>query len=59
MHTLVLYIARNKEFLVTSLVVMISLLFLGYFKENSQVSPALQGLIVGIAVFFGYPPALL
>lgn len=55
MHTLVLYIARNKEFLVTSLVVMISLLFLGYFKENSQVSPALQGLIVGVAVFLVIP----
>lgn len=55
MHTLMLLLARNKEFLVTSLVVMASLLFLGYFKESSQVSPALQSLIVAVAVFLVIP----
>ncbi len=55
MRSLILFIVRNKEFLVTSLVVMISLLFLGYFKENSQISPALQGFIVVAAVFLVIP----
>lgn len=50
-----LILARNKEFLVTSLVVMVSLLFLGYFKESSQISPALQSLIVAAAVFLVIP----
>jgi membrane protease YdiL (CAAX protease family) len=50
-----LILARNKEFLVTSLVVMVSILFLGYFKESSQISPALQGLIVAVAVFLVIP----
>lgn len=55
MQRVQLMLARNKEFLVTSLVVMVAILFLGYFQENSQVSPALQGLIVGIAVFLVIP----
>lgn len=34
---------------------MVSILFLGYFKESSQISPALQGLIVAVAVFLVIP----
>lgn len=48
-------ISRNKEFLTTTLVVVISILFLGYFKESEQVDPKIQGLIVASTVFLVIP----
>lgn len=55
MHSLILLLIRHKEFIVTTLVVVTSILFLGYFKESQQVNPELQGLIVAIAVFLVIP----
>lgn len=48
-------LSRNKEFLTTTLIVVISILFLGYFKESEQVDPKIQGLIVASTVFLVIP----
>ncbi len=48
-------LSRNKEFLTTTVIVVISILFLGYFKESEQVDPKIQGLIVATTVFLVIP----
>ena len=48
-------LSRNKEFLTTTVIVVISILFLGYFKESEQVDPKIQGLIVASTVFLVIP----
>jgi len=55
MHSLITLLSRNKEFLTTTFLVVVSILFLGYFKSSDQVSPELQGLIVTMAVFLAIP----
>ncbi len=55
MHSLITLLSRNKEFLTTTFIVVVSILFLGYFKSSDQVSPVLQGLIVIAAVFLVIP----
>lgn len=48
-------LSRNKEFLATTLIVVVSILFLGYFEESEQVDPKIQGLIVAAVVFLVIP----
>lgn len=48
-------LSRNKEFLTTTVIVVVSILFLGYFKESEQVDPKIQGLIVASTVFLVIP----
>lgn len=55
MFTILRLLSRNKEFLATTVIVVISILFLGYFKESEQVDPKIQGLIVAITVFLVIP----
>lgn len=55
MRTLLLTIARHKEFIMTTVMVAASILFLGYFEGNDRVNPQLQGLIVSAAVFLVIP----
>lgn len=49
--------ARHKEFIGTSIVVIASVLLLGYFEENETINPALQTLILAIGVFLVIPLA--
>lgn len=55
MHTLLLTLARHKEFLATMLVIIAGFFFLGSFEVSEAVSPWLQGLIVTTAVFLVIP----
>lgn len=55
MSTILHSLSRNKEFLTTTVIVVISILFLGYFKESEQVDPKIQGLIVASTVFLVIP----
>lgn len=55
MSTMLHSLSRNKEFLTTTVIVVISILFLGYFKESEQVDPKIQGLIVATTVFLVIP----
>lgn len=47
----------NKRFIVTGLLVVFSILFLGYFTESTKVNPVFQTLLVS-ATFFLVVPAL-
>lgn len=55
MSTMLHSLSRNKEFLTTTVIVVVSILFLGYFKESEQVDPKIQGLIVASTVFLVIP----
>lgn len=55
MHALFLLIARQKEFLITTLVVIGSISFLGFFEESPDLNPQIQGAIVATAVFLVIP----
>lgn len=55
MPPFLLLLSKNKEFIATTFMVVASILFLGYFEGSDQVSPAIQGLIVAIAVFLVIP----
>lgn len=55
MHTLLLILARQKEFLITTLVILGSLFFLGSIEGGSGLSPQVQGAIVATAVFLVIP----
>jgi|GEM_PF-751464 len=49
------FLARRKEFIGTAVVVIASILFLGYYDQYDGMSLALQGLIVAIGVFLVIP----
>lgn len=49
--------ARHKEFIGTSIVVIASVLLLGYFEENETIDPVLQTIIAAIGVFLVIPLA--
>jgi membrane protease YdiL (CAAX protease family) len=46
---------RDKRFVLTGLLALVSLLFLGFFRESDRVSPVLQGYIVGLVFFLVVP----
>ncbi|MDO8566414.1 MAG: CPBP family intramembrane metalloprotease [Candidatus Moranbacteria bacterium] len=48
-------LSKNRRFVVTGLLVVFSILFLGFFPENDRLSPAFQGLIVSLAFFLVIP----
>lgn len=49
--------ARHKEFIGTAIVVVASILLLGYFEENDRISPLIQNLILAVGVFLVIPLA--
>ncbi len=49
--------ARHKEFIGTAIVVVASVLLLGYFEENETIDPVLQTVIAAIGVFLVIPLA--
>lgn len=51
------FAARHKEFIGTSIVVIASVLLLGYFEENETIDPVLQTIIAAIGVFLVIPVA--
>lgn len=55
MPSLLPFLSRHKEFLMTTTVVVVSVLFLGYFHESEQVNQEIQSLIVMTAVFLVIP----
>ncbi len=55
MQTLLLTIARHKEFLASAFVILAGLAFFSSFDVSDTVSPWLQGLIASVAVFFVIP----
>lgn len=48
-------LARNQRFIVTGLLVLFSLGFLGFFTESDQLSPVFQSFIVSIVFFLVIP----
>lgn len=48
-------LARNTRFIVTGLLVLFSIGFLGFFTESDKLSPAVQGFIVSLVFFLVIP----
>lgn len=51
------FAARHKEFIGTSIVVIASVLLLGYFDESETINPVLQTTIAAVGVFLVIPLA--
>jgi hypothetical protein len=48
-------LSKNRRFVVTGLLALFSLLFLGFFSENERLNPAFQGLVVSTVFFLVIP----
>ncbi|MDP3957085.1 MAG: hypothetical protein Q8Q10_01095 [bacterium] len=48
-------LSKNRRFVVTGLLVLFSLLFLGLFSTSDNLSPVFQGLIVSVVFFLVIP----
>lgn len=55
LETMLETLSKNRRFVVTGLLVLFSLGFLGFFSESERLSPVLQGLIVSLTFFLVIP----
>lgn len=52
---MLIILSKYRRFVVTGLLVLFSLGFLGFFSANDRLSPVFQGMIVGLAFFLVIP----